>query len=349
VSVVDLNGRILRNSQDAQSSEGLTSAQLNLQRQVENGLERKLQSLFDQMVGPRKSFVRVSADLEFQKIDTREETFAPNRELVRSEQKTLERSTRGAEGGGNPESRFDLGRGTVTAPPPGKGPPPLTPPASPKPAHEGTGSERQTELKNYEINRVLRQVVDQPGKIKRLSLAVVVDGIYKGKNHAFNPRPQEEMRQFANLAKKAVGFSSDRGDQLEITCAALAAQTPEGSVAVSGGGGWQESLGSSLKIGLVVLAVLLGLMLMMKKKRASIQPPLLEGPPGSVLPPPFPQEAALPVGEPVPAAMTSPGPRLALPDAVDGQDKVGRLVSAYPDRAVEVLRLWLHDHDPART
>ena len=348
VSVVDLNGRILRNSQDAQSSEGLTSAQINLQRQVEEGLERKLQSLFDQMVGPRKSFVRVSADLDFQKIDIREETFAPNRELVRSEQKTVERSTRGAEGGGNPESRFDLGRGTVTAPPPGKGPPPLTPPSSPKPANEGTGSERQTELKNYEINRVLRQVVDQPGKLKRLSLAVVVDGIYKGKNNAFNPRPPEEMRQFANLAKKTVGFNSDRGDQMEISCAALAPQTPEGSVAVSSSGGWQESLGSSLKIGLVVLAVLVALMLLMKKKRSSMQPPLLEGPPGSVLPPPFPQEASLPVREPAPA-IPSAGPRLALPDAVNGQDKVGRLVSAYPDRAVEVLRLWLHDHDPART
>jgi flagellar M-ring protein FliF len=192
-------------------------------------------------------------------------------------------------------------------------------------------------------------VVDQPGKLKRLSLAVVVDGIYKGKSHAFNPRPAEEMRQFANLAKKAVGFSADRGDQLEISCAALAPQTTEGSVAVSGSSGWQESLGSSLKIGLVVLAVLMALMLLMKRKRSTLQPPLLEGPPGSALPPPFPQEAALPVREPAPAAIPSPGPRLALPDAVDGQDKVGRLVSAYPDRAVDVLRLWLHDHDPART
>jgi len=343
VTVVDLNGRMLSKPQDAQSASGLTTGQLTVQRQVEEGLEQKVQSLLEQMLGPRKSFVRVSVDLDFQRIDVREETFAPNRELVRSEQKTTERTTKGTDAGGNPESRLDLGRGTITAPPPGKGPPPLTPPATPKPSGESGGSERLTELKNYEINRVLRQLVDQPGKIKRLSLAVVVDGVYKGKGNTFTPRNAEEIRQFANLAKKAVGFNTDRGDQLEISCAPLAAQTVEGSVALGAGGGWQDSLWSSLKIGLVLLVVLVALMLFMKRKRLPAQPPLLEGPAGSVLPPPPPQRAALAPEGWSAAPLPEAGPRLALPDAVDGQNKVTRLVTAYPDRAIEVLRLWLHD------
>ncbi|MBM4285479.1 MAG: flagellar M-ring protein FliF [Deltaproteobacteria bacterium] len=344
VTVVDLTGRILSKPQDTATAAGLSSAQITLQRQVEEGLERKVQTLFDQMVGPRKSFVRVSADLDFQKIDIREETFTPNRELVRSEQKTLERTTTGAEGGGNPESRFELGRGTVAAPPPGKGPPPLTAPATPKAGGEKSGSERQVELKNYEINRVLRQVVEQPGKLKRVSLAVVVDGLYKGKANTFTARSPEEMRQFANLAKKAVGFNAERGDQLELSCAPLAALTPEGTVAAGAVGGWQDNLWYTAKIGLVVLVILAVLGLLLKKRRTPVQPPLLEGPRGAVLPPPPVREAALPAQRGGPLPSPSPPP-LALPDAVDGQGKVSHLVTAYPERAVEVLRLWLHENE----
>jgi flagellar M-ring protein FliF len=341
VTVVDLDGRILSRPQDGLSPEGLTAGQLGLQRQVEESYERKVQSFFDNLVGSKKSLVRVSADLDFQKIDVKEEIFTPNRELVRSEQKTMERTTRASEGFGNPEARFDLNQGTISPPPPGKGPPPLTPPAAPKPP-AASGSERQSELRNYEINRVLRQVVDQPGKIKRLSIAVVLDGIYQGKGKTFTPRPPEEMRQFANLAKKALGFNSERGDQFEISCAPLASQPPEGVVASSALPGWQESLGSTVKIGLIVLAILGALMFLLKRRPQRDRPTLLEGPSGSVLPPIKESRAAL--SSEATASLSLPGekPRVALPDAVNGQERVNQLINAYPDRAIEVLRLWLH-------
>jgi len=186
VTVVDLKGRILSKPEDRFSVRGLTSGQLDLQRQVEESYEFKVQDLFDKILGPGKSFVRASTDLDFQKIDLREETFTPNRELIRSEQTTHEKTTRGL-AGGNPDAKFNLNRGTVTPPPPGTGPPPLTAPAPPKPP-TGVGTERTTELRNYEINRVVRQVVESPGKVKRLSLAVVVDGNYQGKDKKFAPR-----------------------------------------------------------------------------------------------------------------------------------------------------------------
>ncbi len=347
VTVVDLSGRILSKPQDSLSPGGLSTAQTTFQRQAEESLERKVQSLFDQVLGPRKSIVRVSADLDFQKIDIREESFAPNKELVRSEQKTMERSSRGGmEAAGTPESRFDLGRGTIAAPPPGKGPPPLTPPAAAPPS-QGSGTERQTELRNYEINRTMRQVVDQPGKIKRLSVAVVVDGVYKGKGNAFNPRPPEEMRQFTSLAKKAIGFSPERGDQFEISCAPLALQTPEGVMAMSSGGNWRDTVMDSVKIGVMVLLGLAALMFLLRKRPvASTRPPLLEAPsaPGRLA---YQREAAALSGGgemtlPPPQARTLPAP-VVLPDAVDGKEKMVQLINTYPDRAVEVLRLWLHE------
>lgn len=344
VTVLDLDGRILSRPQDDLSPEGLSSGQLALQRQVEESYERKVQSFFDNLVGPRKTLVRVAADLDFQKIEVKEEIFTPNRELVRSEQKSTERSTRTSEGFGNPEARFDLNQGTISPPPPGKGPPPLTPSAPPKPP-AASGSERQSELRNYEINRVLRQVVDQPGKIKRLSIAVVVDGLYQGKNQTFAPRPPEEMRQFANLAKKALGFNSERGDQFEISCAPLASLPPEGMMATSALPGWQEGLSSTVKIGLVVLVILGALMFLLKRKPLRDRPTLLEGPPGMVLPPVREAGAALPSAAPAPLDLPNEKPHVTLPDAVAGQEKVMQLINAYPDRAVEVLRLWLHEKE----
>jgi len=342
VTVVDLQGRILSKPQDHLSPQGLTAGQLGLQRQVEESYERKVQELFDKMLGPRKSYVRVSTDLDFQKIDLQEETFTPNRELVRSEQKSEERSTRGLPGG-NPEAGIDLGKGAITPPPPGKGPPPLTAPAQAKTA-SGTSSERTSELRNYEINRVVRHVVETPGKVKRLSLAVVVDGLYKGKGNAFTPRNPEEIRQFANLAKKAVGFSTERGDQLEISCAPLAAQAAEGTVALGTEGGLAQGYGFSWKIGLIILLVIGVLMFLLKQRRAPGRPPLLEGPPGRTLPAAGTSEALLTEAM-APIALKPGQPPPALPEPVTGQEKVSQLITTHPDRAVEVLRLWLHEKD----
>ena len=342
VTVVDLNGRILSKPQDALTPGGLSTAQMTFQRQAEESLERKVQSLFDQVLGSRKSIVRVSADLDFQKIDTREESFAPNKELIRSEQKTMERSSRGTEASGNPDSRADLGRGTINAPPPGKGPPPLTPPVAAAAPAQASGTERQSELKNYEINRTLRQVVEQPGKIKRLSVAVVVDGTYKGKGNAFSPRPPEEMRQYASLAKKAIGFSVDRGDQFEISSAPLAQQAPEGVMAVGSGGNWRDTVMDSLKIGVMVLLALAALMFMLKKRPVASRRPLLEGPSAAPGLGAYERQAAL-TGTGAELALSGPGPPPILPDAVDGKEKIVQLINTYPDRAVEVLRLWLHE------
>ena len=343
VTVVDLTGRILSKPQDRLGLQGLSAGQLGLQHQVEEDYEHKVQGLFDKILGPGKSFVRVSTDLDFQKIDLHEETFTPNKELVRSEQKTVEQTNRGLEGG-NPEARFNLNQGTITPPPPGKGPPPLTAPTPPKLPQGGSGSERIAELRNFEINRVIRQVVDSPGKIKRLSLAVVVDGIYQDKGNKFSPRSPEEVRQFANLAKKAVGFNAERGDQLEISCVPLAVQAVEGTAAFSPTDGWQQGLAFSWKIGFLILLILVGLMFLLKRRRAPVHPPLLQGPTSTELALPGMPEDILP-GTATPMALATGQSPPALPEPVDGKEKVGQLIATYPDRAVEVLRLWIHEKD----
>jgi flagellar M-ring protein FliF len=342
VTVVDLQGRILSKPQDQLGLQGLSQGQLSLQRQVEESYERKLLDLFEKMLGTHKVLAQVSAELDFQKIDLQEESFTPNRELIRSEQKTEERSTRGLPGG-NPEAGYDLGKGTITPPPPGKGPPPLTAPAPAK-STSGVSTERLSEVRNYEINRVVRHVVETPGKIKRLSVALVVDGIYKGKGKAFTPRSPEEMRQFANLAKKAVGFNAERGDQLEINCAPLAMQVTEGTTALSSDKSWMQEYGFSWKIGLLILLALGVMMFFLKQRRLPHRPPLLEPPSERALEGVRTSETPLPERL-APTALEASPPPPSLPEPVSGQERVAHLISSHPDRAVEVLRLWLHEKE----
>ena len=324
VTVVDLSGKILSKPQDLLSPGGLSSAQMTVQRQVEAGLERKLQTMYDQVLGPHKSIVRVAADLDFQKISATEEHFTPNRESGRIEPKNPGRKPRRV-APANHKSRLDLGRGAFTD--------------SPEPAAPGSASERQSELRLYEVNRTVRQVVENPGKIKRLSVAVVLDGIYKEDNKGFTPRPPAEISQFANLGKKALGFDAARGDQFEISCAPLAPQAPEGVMAASppeerG----RDSLGTPLKMALVAIPVLALFWVLLRKRRASPWP-RLEGPATTQ----FPSSQAGEEFLPAPASAAGKLLGAALTETADGKDRLSRLISAYPDRAVEILRLWLHN------
>uniref|UniRef100_A0A7V4LC93 Uncharacterized protein n=1 Tax=Desulfobacca acetoxidans TaxID=60893 RepID=A0A7V4LC93_9BACT len=97
-------------------------------------------------------------------------------------------------------------------------------------------------------------------------------------------------------------------------------------------------------MGLLVLLVLGLLMFLMKRGRMVARPPLLEGPPPASLSASGSSIELLPEGKPA-TALPGEAPSPLLPEPVDGKEKVSRLITAYPDRAVEVLRLWLHEKD----
>jgi len=362
VTVVDMTGKILSKPQDPTGAQGLNSAQMEYQQQLEAGLRQKAQTMLEKIVGPNKAIVRISADVDFQRVNIQEDRYVPDRDLIRSEQKTSERKTSEGAGGGIPESRYDLNKGAVTPTPPGQGPPPLTAPAAgPGKAavqSSGGGFERKSETINYELNRLNRQVVEFPGKIKRLSVAVVVDGTYKdtGKKKdqvgQFSPRSPEEMRNLSNLIKNAVGFSRDRGDQLEISCIPLAAAAEEAELAATPAKkGWQDLLMENLQIGIIILLVLGVLMFLWRRRRAQAVQGELEAPGVKELPPTL-DAMGLPLPAPagVPAGMIGSGTRepIMLPETVQGKDRVGQLLSLDPARAVDVLRLWLHDKEKKR-
>ncbi len=83
---------------------------------------------------------------------------------------------------------------------------------------------RQHEIVNYEINKTSRQIVQMPGNIKKLSVAVIVDGKYETKpgtdgkpKQTYTARSAEEMKSLEELVKKAVGYNETRGDQITVS------------------------------------------------------------------------------------------------------------------------------------
>ena len=86
-----------------------------------------------------------------------------------------------------------------------------------------TTFEKQDRTVNYEIGKVTSHILEPVGEIERISVAVLVDGIYKqvanaaGKpERSYTPRSAEEMRKLENICKRAVNFDDARGDQVEV-------------------------------------------------------------------------------------------------------------------------------------
>jgi len=184
VIIVDNKGSILSKLKGESRLSGLSSSQVEFQRNLEKDTAAGIQSLLENVVGQGKAVVRVAADLDFRVTEKMEESYDPESPVVRSSQKQSEKTA-------------DSGAATSSA-----------------------GPEKLDEIINYEINKTVTKTVMPVGDIKKLSIAVLVDGIYaKDKKGAetYQPRSQKEIESIAELVRTSAGFSSSRGDQVAVT------------------------------------------------------------------------------------------------------------------------------------
>lgn len=107
-------------------------------------------------------------------------------------------------------------------------------------AASGQGSKANTsatrERINYEISETEKEIVRGPGAIKRLTVAVLVNGTAVTNDAGetvFEPRPEEELAAMRELISAAVGFDADRGDVITLKSMELPTIEPQGSVATS--------------------------------------------------------------------------------------------------------------------
>lgn len=201
VTIVDSTGEMLTKQEDQLA--GLSNSQLEYQKNYEKEIESRIVSILEPVVGVGKVKAKATVDLDFTKVEKTEERYDPEGQVIRSAQKTAEKSDVGG-AGGVPGVNSNV---------PSK--------ASQNPTFLSKGqTEKQNEVVNYEISKVVSHIIAPLGVVKRQSVAVVVDGNYKidnnKKERIYVPRSDEEIRHYEDLVKKAIGFSQDRGDEVKV-------------------------------------------------------------------------------------------------------------------------------------
>src|SRR5690606_3930306 len=72
---------------------------------------------------------------------------------------------------------------------------------------------------NYEISKSTKTEIIEAGSIERISVAVLVDGVYvpdENNELVYQPRTPDELERIAVLVRSAVGFDQTRGDTVEV-------------------------------------------------------------------------------------------------------------------------------------
>ena len=202
VSIVDDTGRLLA-SGDGEDPNGLVAATLQERTTAyEARLENQIESIVASIVGQGRARVHVAAELDFNRVTQTSDTFDPNGQVVRSTQTKEENST---------NSSVEKGV-TVANQVPGGG-------QDAGGAGTKEASNTSEETVNYEISKTTRTEVLEAGRLKRISVALLVDGIYTpgaSGEVAYQPRSQEDLDRIAALVRSAVGFDEKRGDKVEV-------------------------------------------------------------------------------------------------------------------------------------
>jgi flagellar M-ring protein FliF len=210
VTIVDNHGRLLAPVGSGAPGPHAPDGAMAQRSRMEASLENQVVSLLERTIGIGNVSAQVTAELDWTKVEKTEETFDPESQVVRSEQLSEDSSRDGSTASG--------GVAGIVANAPDTS-------AKGDSAQQESSTSRMASTINYEINKSVSHTVLPIGTIKRLSIAVLIDGmpfdptaVVEGEEAPAGYKPWDEtnMAQFEQLAKAAVGFSEDRGDEFSL-------------------------------------------------------------------------------------------------------------------------------------
>ncbi len=310
VTIIDSYGNVLSKGEPSNSMVASSSDQLELQKAVEAELVAKSQEMLASVVGVGNSITRVNAQLDFESIERTSETFDPDGQVVRSEQFTNTAAT-----------------GTDTA-----------------------QTSKESVTTKYEINRTVETVINSAGSIKRLTIAVLINGKYvkfddpndgEPSEMRYEPRNEQELSDLTNIIKTAVGFEEERGDKIEVIGMKFDDSGQPATISTIEESGYQmDYTDLAKKAGMVLIALVVLYLLRSMSKNAgplragsSIQTnyPVLSAAKSHTIA--LPNELDIPkLGESV------------LPEAIERnkmQNQISRYSVDQPNEATSLLRSWL--------
>ncbi|MBK8962840.1 MAG: flagellar M-ring protein FliF [Candidatus Competibacteraceae bacterium] len=275
VSVIDQAGNLLTRPEREGGSD-LNLDQLEYARRLEERYARRIEDLLTPVWGAGRVRAQVSLELDFTTSEETAERYEPRQEPrpVRSEQ-LLEETNPRLNPAGVPGALSNQPPGAATAPEvAGQNPATANPnaqnPQNPQnPAAPGTAPgptaqntvvtpSRKEVTRNYELDKRVTHSRGVPGRIARVSAAVVVDDrtVLENGQPVRKPIGPEEVERITALVKQAVGFNTERGDSVNVLNAAFAPGIEEPPLPM-----WQQPWFLELVkwgvVGVISLAVLL--------------------------------------------------------------------------------------------
>lgn len=311
VTVADTEGTVLSNG--AGGSTG-SSKELRLTQQYEQSLAANANAMLQQVYGAGHAVVRVSARMNYDTKETQTETYDPASQVALSESTSQETYTTEETGAGT-TATGTLGNtaGGTTG---GSG---------------STDYQKAETAKDFGVNKVVESAKVAPGKVERLSVAVMLDSAAK---------PAPDAAKVEELVAAALGIDAARGDQIVVDTISFSKEATEGAAAAAADGAAASPMLDYARtgIGVVILGIVLFVLLRgMRKTKVEIVDvpgggrPMLSASPGSYDP------MALGAG-----ATDAHGRELVAVGA-STQQQVLSLVDQQPDEVAVLLRSWLGD------
>lgn len=214
VSIVDTEGQLLASGTVGDDDEAMAAMFAERTLAFENRLRTRLEDILSNVVGAGRARVQVSAELDTSRSTVTRESYDPNGQVVRSSQtRELEDAATGPAADSSSSVANELpGAAGTTA------------------TTSGGSSERSAtteETINYEIPKTTTTEINEAGAVRRLSVAVVVDGTYQSDangNSVYQPRSEDDLARIETLVQSAIGFDPARGDQIQVVNMQFAAR-----------------------------------------------------------------------------------------------------------------------------
>ena len=225
VSIVDQKGNLL--SLPAEDADlAIASQHLEYTRKIENDIILRIRRLLTPIVGAGNFKTEVAADVDFTEIEQAEEVFNPDLPAIRSEHTIDEQKIGVAAQGGIP--------GALTNQPPGNAEAPEVAAGNEGEEGQPPSNSRSQATRNYELDRTVSFTKQEKGRLRRLTVAIVLDDkkLINPEDGAIETQPwqQADLERLTILVRDAVGFSAARGDSVNILNEAFYPLSPLGDV-----------------------------------------------------------------------------------------------------------------------
>jgi len=310
VTIIDTNGNLL--SRGLFEEKDITTVEesfyLEVKDRLEKTIEDRVQSMLTGVLGPSKAIVRASVDLDLTQFKTSKETFSPvvgEEGIIKKEQRTKESYEGQGILGGTPGvssniPTYEVITGTSTS---------------------SSYNKQQVNIE-YEVNRQVQEILEKPGRIKRLSVAVVVD-------KTLTPQEQNAIRE---LALAAGGIDSKRGDVLTVQGIPFDRSYYEKEASAMAEEAERQRKQEMIRLALIIIGTLIGLIIIWNIIKAIVKP-------ARKIEEILPEEVPAPILEKVPPIPPEEQRRKEI------MEEIMQLVRRDPQSFIKLLRSWMREEE----